>query len=165
QPGLHRPRARDLNERLDRRPFLDEAAIRIEVEARPRGWIAREIDQFPGIGVDPLLTVDVAGRVGKPRDIARVEVTALDDAESGLPWLGAIILACPENVAVAAADHADDTPGIVIVDGRRGIRAKTSQHQSRSTLALPEDGEAGAGIVKGGQPRRIDQRRVGKRAQ
>src|SRR6202035_1162624 len=152
QPGLHRPRARDLNERLDRRPFLDEAAIRIEVEARPRGWIAREIDQFPGIGVDPLLTVDVAGRVGKPRDVARVEVTALDDAQAGPPWLRAIILACPENVAVAAADHADHTPGIVIVDRGRGICAKTPEHQGRSPLAVTENGEAGAGIVKGGQP-------------
>ena len=82
-------------------------------------------------------------------------------AEPGSACLGAVVLACPENVTVAAADHAEHTPGVVIVDRRWGFGWKTAKHQGRATVAAPQNAEAGAGTVQGGKPGRIDEIRIG----
>src|SRR5207248_10686817 len=93
--------------------------------------------------------------------VTRAELAGLDDAQPGSPGLGSIVLACPENVTVAAADHADHTPGVGIVDRRRGFRWKRPKHQGRATVAAPQTTEAGAGTVPPGKPGRIDEIRIG----
>src|SRR4029077_1482163 len=129
QPGFHRSRARDLTRLLNRRAFFQPLTIRIEVEARARGWIPREIHQFPCIAADPLLTMDVVGDIGKPQSVTLAQLPAFNDAKASLAWLRAIVLASPENMTVAPADDADHAPRIVIVHRRWSIGGKARDHQ------------------------------------
>src|ERR1700682_6392627 len=152
--------------RLNWRAFFDQPTGGIEVEARARGWIPREIDEFPRVAPDALLTVDVARHVGKPQSVPGAKLPALHHAEPGPTRLRAVVLSGPENVTVAAPNHVDHAPGIVIVNRRGGVRGKARQHQRRAAVALPENGETGARIVEGGKPGWIYECRIGgERAQ